>query len=269
MANKITAVVTCYNIQDRIRRCLESLRWVDELLVVDSYSTDQTCEIAKEYADEVLEHEFENYGAQQRWAVPQAKNEWVLVVDSDEWVYPELAREIQSILQKGPTYNGYKVRRSNVFMGKTIRYCGWQRDTVVRFFHRDRHTYPDMQVHSDVRVEGPLGVLEGYLGHESYRDMEDYFERFVRFSRWGAMNAVEMGKRATLRRIFLHPIGRFIRMYFLQRGFLDGKAGLVLCMLASASVLAKYTRLWELEMKDKSGQAPCTSTDREDEGTRP
>lgn len=251
MSNKITAVVTCYNIEDRIRRCLDSLHWVDEILVVDSFSTDLTPEIAREYTDKVLQHEYENYGAQLRWAVPQAEHEWIIVVDSDEWVYPELAGEIRQILNEGPKYNGYKILRRNVFMGQPIKYCGWQRDTVIRFYHRDRHTYPDMNVHSDVRVEGPLGRLSGLLGHDSYRDMEDYFERFSRFSRWGAMNACKNGKKATVSRLFLRPICRFLRMYIFQRGFLDGKPGLVLCLLASCSVVAKYSRLWEMRLKEE------------------
>lgn len=251
MGEKITAVVTCFNVEDKIRRCLESLKWVDELLVVDSYSTDATVSVAREYTDRVLQHKYENYGAQNRWAIPQATHEWILVVDSDEWVEPELAEEIQSLLERVPEHNGYQILRRNVFLGHRIRYCGWQRDTVLRFFHRDRHRYREMQVHSDVEVEGSVGRLNGCLGHNSYRDLDDYFVRFNRFTRWAAINAARKGQNPSFVNLVFRPIFRFIRMYFFQLGFLDGRPGLILCLLGSFSVFARYARLWEKQQADQ------------------
>ncbi len=260
---KITAVVTCFNVEDKIRRCLESLKWVDELIVVDSFSTDGTVAVAREYTDRLLQHKYENYGAQHRWAVPQATHQWILVVDSDEWVETELAKEIQSLLENGPDCNGYEILRRNIFLGHPIRYCGWQRDTVVRFFHRDRHRYRDMQVHSDVEVEGPVGRLKGCLGHDSYRDLDDYFVRFNRFTRWAAVNSDRKGQKPSFVNLVFRPVFRFIRMYFFQRGFLDGTPGLIVCMLGSLSVFARYARLWEmLEIRSKQNANDSQSPDR-------
>ncbi|MEK6684031.1 MAG: glycosyltransferase family 2 protein [Nitrospirota bacterium] len=249
---KLTAIIPVFNEEQNLEDCLRGLTWADEILVVDSGSTDGTLSIAHRHTDRILQHEYVNSAAQKNWTIPQARHDWVLIVDADERVTPELQEEIRAVLREIPPCDGYSIRRKNYAWGKPIRYCGWQNDRVLRLFNRHKGRYQDKEVHADVVVQGTVGDLSSPLLHYTYRDLNHYFEKFQRYTRWGALDLEKRGKQARWYHLLLHPTFRFLRMYVFQRGFMDGLHGLVLCMLSAFSVFTKYAKLWDLNRKKSS-----------------
>jgi glycosyltransferase involved in cell wall biosynthesis len=251
---KLTAIVPVFNEEQNLEDCLRGLSWAEEILVVDSFSRDGTLAIARRYTDRILQHEYINSAAQKNWTIPQARNDWVLIVDADERVTDALREEIRRVLrvEGGPPCDGYRIRRQTYFWGKPIRYCGWQHDRVLRLFNRHKGRYEEKEVHADVVVQGKTGDLESPLIHYTYRDFKQYFAKFQRYTDWGALDLQKRGQRARWYHLLLHPAFRFLRMYIFQRGFLDGLHGLVLCLLAAFSVFTKYAKLWELNQKESS-----------------
>jgi glycosyltransferase involved in cell wall biosynthesis len=249
----LSVLVTTKNEIVHIRSCLESARWAEEVVVVDSGSTDGTLEVARALADRVLEHEYVTPAAQKNWALPQLRHRWALVVDADERVTPALRAEIERVLADPARADGYWIRRANHFLGKPIRSAGWQRDKVLRLFDRTKGAYEPVHVHEEVRVLGRVGFLRERLVHDTYRSLDQYFEKFHRYTRWSAQDLKERGVRASFGRLLLRPWLRFLRMYLLEGGFREGRHGLVLCWLAAFSVFTKYARRWEDEVGGRPG----------------
>lgn len=252
---KVTVLVPCCNEEENIEECLAGVRWADEIMVVDSGSADKTLEIARRFTDRILEHEYVNSAAQKNWAIPQASHKWVLVVDCDERVTPELRDEILEVLkQDGAGFDGFRIHRTNHFFGKRIKRCGWERDDVLRLFRRDKSRYLDREVHADVIVDGKTGRLKGKFLHYTYRSFDQYFKKFERYTTWASGDLYNRGSKAGVINLFFRPIWRFFRMYVVRLGFLDGIEGLILCTLAAFSVFTKYAKLRERIRKD--GKAP-------------
>jgi glycosyltransferase involved in cell wall biosynthesis len=246
----VTAIVQTRDMARTVGACLETLGWVDDLLVVDDHSQDETREVcARQYGARVEIHRRENAAAQKNWAIPRAKHPWVLVVDADERVTPELRAEIErAVAEPAPPFDYYRVRRWNWYFGRVIRHCGWDRDRPIRLFRRDLSRYEEKHVHADVIVKDPrrLGSIEGPLIHTPYRSFEAYLQTFNKYSTWAAEDLRRRGVKPTLLRMLGRPLFRFFRQYVFQRGFLDGRQGLMLCLWSAASVYAKYAKLWEL-----------------------
>ncbi len=256
MREPLSVLVPAKNEARNLRACLESARWADEVVVVDSGSRDGSLEIAGAIADRVLEHEYVNSAAQKNWALPQLAHRWVLIVDADERVTPALRAEIERVLADPARADGYWIHRDNHFLGKRIRGAGWQRDKVLRLFDRTKGAYQPLHVHAEVEVRGRVGFLHERLFHDTYRDLDQYFEKFLRYTRWSAADLKSRGIRASGPRIVLRPIGRFLRQYLLEGGFRYGRHGLVLCMLAAFSVFTKYARRWEDEKRGDGPEPP-------------
>jgi len=252
---QLSVIVTTYNEQINIAECLESVLWADEILVVDSFSTDRTVEIARGFPVTVLQREYFGSAAQKNWSLDRVAHEWVLIIDADERVPEPLAREILTLLAGGnPAANGYYIRRENVFIDKVIRHSGWSTDKVVRLFRRDKGRYPNRRVHADLEIDGPVPVLSCPFLHYTFRSFDQYFGKFLNYAEWGAAQAFRDGRRAGLIEIGFRPLWRFFRMYVLQAGFLDGLHGLVLCALQSFGVFLKYARLWEYRIRERRGE---------------
>ncbi|MBN1867405.1 glycosyltransferase family 2 protein [Candidatus Sumerlaeota bacterium] len=246
----LTAIVQTHNMVETIGACLETLEWVDDLLVVDDFSDDGTAELCeREYGARVLRHERKNAAAQKNWTIPQAWHEWVLVVDADERVTPELRRRVEEIVRGGSADKDfYRIQRWNMYFGRIVRHCGWDKDRPIRLFRREAR-YQDKHVHADVivRDRSRLGFIREPLIHVPYASFDAYFKTLNKYSTWGAEDLKRRGVRPTLGRMVGRPFARFLKQYLLKRGFLDGRHGLVLCLWASVSVLAKYCKLWEME----------------------
>ncbi len=238
----LTAIVITQNEEENIGECLESLRFADEIMVVDSFSTDSTPDLARQHGARLLQHQYVSPAAQRNWAIPQASHEWVLILDADERVTPELREEIVGILRT-PDRDGYEMKRRNFFLGSEIRYSGWQHDWVLRLFPREKGRYPEKYVHERLVVEGNTGRLQGRLLHYSYRTMEDYFRKLQMYAEWSAMDALQQGRSVSWLYALLHPPLRFLKAYVLQGGFLDGKAGLRVCLLTARYAAAKDARI--------------------------
>lgn len=253
----ITVLTLVPNAGDRLPRCLESVRWADSIFcVVDPKTSDGSDEVARRYTDRVVVHEYENAAAQRNWAIPQITTEWTLVLDADEWVSPELAERIKAIMVAPDSRDGYDIRRLSYFFGKLIRHCGWHHDYNLRLFRTRRGRYLDKRVHSKVVVEGLVGRIDEPMYHDTYRDFDEYFRTFQRFTTWGAQDAYERGKRAGLLDLTLRPMTRFVKMYVLRKGFLDGYHGAVLCGLGAFSVFTKYAKLWNIAREADAEKKP-------------
>jgi glycosyltransferase involved in cell wall biosynthesis len=249
--SRISLIVTTLNEEDNLGRCLESARGVGELIVVDSMSTDTTLRIAGEYGARVFTREFVSNADQKNWAIGKATLEWVLILDADEYLSGPLLAEISERIVSARE-NGFWIYRRNNFLGTVIRHCGWDRDRVLRLFRRGRGRYAERAVHERLELDGEAGRLRERLDHVPYRDLDDYMDRLKRYSRRGALELHRKG-RHWFPGLLLRPVSRFLRMYLLQLGFLDGSAGLTLCSLAAASVFFKYAWLRELSRGDTEG----------------
>ena len=245
MPKSITVIVPTFNEEDNIRDCLESVKWADDIFVVDSFSTDRTLEIARDYTRHIVQHEYVNSATQKNWAIPQAEGDWLMVVDADERVTPELGLRIKDILANGTAYDGFYIKRMTIFFGRMIRHCGWNKDYLIRLWRNGKGRYEDLEVHADVIVDGKVGTIHEYFLHNTYRSLDQYLEKFGRYTTWSANDLYKSKKQATWVNLSLRPLWRFFRMFILRHGFLDGKHGLILCALASFSVFMKYTKLWD------------------------
>jgi len=250
----LSVVITTFNEEVNIADCLRSVQWADEILVVDSFSTDRTLDVAREFPIEILQRQYFGSAAQKNWSLDKIQHEWVLILDADERVTDSLAREILQLLDAGPTAKGYYIRRQNIVLGKAIRHSGWSTDKVIRLFHRAHGRYPNRRVHADLDIEPPTPTLRHPLDHYTYRSVKQYFEKVLNYAEWGAAQGYREGKKAGFMEIGGRPFWRFFRAYLLQGGFLDGLHGLVVCTLQSIGVFLKYAWLWELRVKESLGE---------------
>jgi glycosyltransferase involved in cell wall biosynthesis len=256
----ITVIVPTFNEEENLDDCLRSVTWADEILVVDSFSTDRTLEIARRYTSRIVQREYINSASQKNWAIPQATHRWVMVVDSDERVTPELRDEIQALLARGPDASGYVIRRVNHFLGRRINHGGWARDRVLRVWDRTRGRYQEKEVHAEVDVDGPVRELRHPLHHFSFRSWDSYLRKIDRYTSWGADDYLKRGRRATALDLVTRPAARFFKRYLLQLGFLDGVPGLMITGIDTWVVFVKYARLWERSRAAGSSSPPSRSS---------
>lgn len=251
-AATVSAIVVCFNEEDRIQDCLESIRWCDEIVVVDSFSTDRTPEICRRYTDRFVQRQWNGYRDQKAFAHSQASKDWVLLVDSDERVTPELKEEILSVLAgENGQYAGYAVPRLVKYLDRWWWHGGWYPDYDVRLFRRERATWGGSDPHEKILVDGPVCRLRHPLHHYSYRNIEDHLERINRFTSISSRELRKEGGQWRLSAALLRPAVRFFRSYFLKRGFLEGFAGFYVAVTAAVYVFLKYAKLWELELEEK------------------
>lgn len=254
---KVSVVVTTFNEEHNIAACLDSLLWADEILVVDSYSKDKTPEIVQSY-DEVTFCQRTYYGsaAQKNWAMDQCQHDWILIFDADERCTPALRQEIEQVLASGPSHDAYTIRRRVFFLGKVIRFSGWQRDQVVRLLKKGAGRYPNRRVHADMRTRGPAPLLRNKMDHFMVEDFHVYALRIVKYSRWGASQGWRDGKRPGLAEVLGRSMWRFIRTYIVQLGIFDGMRGLVFCMLQAYGTYLKWSILWSWRVNEARGIEP-------------
>ncbi len=250
----LSVIITTFNEEVNVGDCIESALWADEVLVVDSYSTDKTVEIARSYPVRVLQREYFGSAAQKNWSLDRVENDWVLIVDADERITPELADEIRGILSVTPRAFGYYIRRKNVVLERVIKHSGWSTDKVIRLFDRAHGRYPNRRVHADLDIDGDVPTLKSSLLHYTYRTFDQYFQKLMNYADWGAAQGFREGRSAGFIAIGGRPLWRFFRTYFLQLGILDGLHGLAICGLQATGVFMKYARLWEYGVRTRLGQ---------------
>lgn len=252
---KISALIPTYNEEHNIREAIESVSFADEILVVDSYSTDKTVEIANEMGAKVIQREYGNSASQKNWAIPQAAHEWIVLLDADERIDDSLKTEIHKITSDTNLKEvAYWIKRRNFFMGKEVKYSGWQGDKVIRLFKRDLCKYEEKSVHAEVIADGPVGMIKAKLIHNTFKDIYHYLEKWDRYTTWSAQDRFRKGEKPGFFHFVIKPFFRFFRDYILKAGFLDGITGIQICSLSSMSVFMRYLKVkdsWDQKADSK------------------
>jgi glycosyltransferase involved in cell wall biosynthesis len=264
----ISAIVTTFNEEQHIAGCIESLLWCDEILVVDSFSTDKTPEIARGY-DKVRFSQRTYFGSasQKNWAMDQVENDWILIFDADERCTPDLQREIQELIAGNPSHDAYTIHRRVYFMDRVIRFSGWQNDRVVRLVRTGTARYPNRRVHADMITRGPAPVLRSSMEHYMADSLDEYVKRIEKYSFWGASQNWKEKKKAGYSQVFGRSVWRFLRTYIFQLGILDGMHGLVFCMLQAYGTYLKWALLWGWHVNAARGRMPNLPIFDDDEAT--
>ena len=242
----LSVVVVTLNEEERIRACLESVAWADEVIVVDAESHDKTAAIARELTDHVFVRPWPGFAAQKNFGIDQAHGEWILSLDADEVVSPALREEIQAELAAAGRHQGYSVPRRNVFWDRWVRHGGLYPDWQLRLFRRGRGRFVARAAHESVVVDGSVGRLRGHLEHRSYRDVADFLERTDRYTTLAADDWLAGGRGTRpFADLVVRPLGRFLGMYVWRGGFLDGWRGFLLAVLYGYYVFMRSAKIWE------------------------
>ncbi|HHE38230.1 MAG TPA: glycosyltransferase family 2 protein [Candidatus Cloacimonetes bacterium] len=245
MKNKLSVVLITKNEESNIERCLKSARFADEIIILDSRSIDRTVNICQNFQCRVYQTEWFGFGLTKKKAVSFAKNNWILSLDADEQITSELREEIDKILQN-PEFKAYSIKRISYYLGKKIKYCGWNRDFPVRLFDKNYANFNDKIVHESVVVQGDKGRINQPILHYTYPTIESHLKKMEHYSTLGSQTLLEKNRRSTPLSAFMRGFLKFLKMYFLQLGFLDGIHGFVLCLNSSWGIYLKYLKLWKL-----------------------
>ena len=248
MPPKLSVAIITLNEEANIRRTLESVKWADEIVVVDSGSTDETVKISREYTDRVIHQEWLGFARQKNLAIDRTSGDWVLSLDADEPVEPSLAEEIRRIIAAPGACDGYRIPRKTFFLGKQVRYGGWYPDYNLRLFKKGSGRFEDRAVHEAIKVNGSVGHTEHALEHYAYPDLTSYMDSINRYSSLAVEVMTEQGiagyKTGWMNMAF-RPVFTFLLRYVVRLGFLDGKRGLILNLFHAYYVFAKYAKAWE------------------------
>lgn len=264
----VSAIITTFNELEFIEDCIRSVEWADEIYLIDSFSTDGTVELVRRKFPRVRLEQREYLGAasQKNYAIDRAAHDWIFYIDSDERVTPALRDELLSTLEGSLRFWAYSVGRLNFMMGRPVRFSGLQRDRVTRLFHRQHARYPNKRVHADLLVDGETGRLEQRMDHYYIRTFDHMIGKMTRYANWGAAQMFIDGRTTGLLGILGHPIGKFVRDYVVNLGFLDGTRGLISVGMHVYYTFWKYAKLWELNQLKRQGKpVPLPKLD-EDEG---
>ena len=251
----LSVTIITRNEAKNIAACIKSVSWADEILVVDAMSTDATVEIAKSLGAIVYQRKWTNFSDQKSFALSKASQEWVLSLDADERVSPELAEEIQSLLREEPPCDGYEIPRKTFYLGKWIRHCGWYPGYQLRLFQKAKTRLTARKVHEGFEVEGKICQLSGDILHYTAETLDDHFKKLFLYS---TLEAEEKSKRRKIYRydIFLHPMSAFFRKYIAQKGFLDGREGFLLSAMTALGNAMLYLKIFEIQLKERGKQGP-------------
>jgi glycosyltransferase involved in cell wall biosynthesis len=247
MMARLSVITLTMNEERNIVDCLKSVAWADELIVVDSGSTDGTLALALQHTPHVMTIPWRGYGAARNTGLARATGDWILWLDADERVTPELGEEIRRVLaQSPPEVAGYAIARRAYFCGKWIRHCGWYPSRVVRLFRRGHGTFSETNVHEQLILDGSVVRAEHDLLHFTDPDLQHYFTKFNIYTSLAARDMKNAGRRFRLTDIVVRPAYQFFKMYVIRLGVLDGLQGFILCAVSAAYVFVKYAKLWEL-----------------------
>jgi len=251
---RLSVVVITFNEAANLARCLESVAFADEIIVVDSDSSDGTRDIARRYTERVFVRPFAGFGEQKQFAVDQAGGDWILSLDADEWLSEELQQNLQALLSGSVPYDSYNIYRRNYYLGRPMRYCGWY-IPILRLFRRGKGHFNARLVHEEIEVAGESGLLAGDILHVPYRDVFHHLEKIQRYARLDAEEVRRRGRRFDGLRAPLHivlrPAWKFIEKYILQQGFREGMHGLVLSMLAAFGVFLIHLHTWDCQRRER------------------
>lgn len=245
----VSVTLITFNEAAHIAAAIESVSWADEIVVVDSGSTDDTVAIARRFTDRVLVREWPGYVAQKNFAASMARNDWVLSLDADERVSPPLRHEIARVLATDPEVTGFRMPRVTWYLGRWIRSTDWYPDYQLRLYDRRVARWQGRHVHESVRADGAVATLRQELFHYAYRDVADHLDTINRYTTLAARQMAEEGRRTRLRDLAVHPPAAFLRNYMVRGGCREGATGLIVSALNSYYVFLKFAKLWELQRR--------------------
>lgn len=246
---KLSATIITKNEEQNIERCLKSVNWADEIVVVDSGSTDSTVEICRKYNCKIIEANWLGFGLTKKLAVNSACCDWILSIDADEEVTPELKNKILSIFLTKPDYSGYRIKRKSFYLGKQIKHCGWNRDYPLRLFNRKFGNFNEKLVHESVNVEGKTKKIEEQLLHFTYPTIQTHIQKMNHYTDLIAEEKVNKNKKSGISLAVIRGLLQFLKTYLFQLGLLDGKQGLILAINSAFYTYLKYIKLWEKTKK--------------------
>ena len=249
---KVSVTVITLNEAEHIGAALDSAGWADEIVVVDSGSTDGTADIARARGATVLCREWPGYVDQKNYAAARASHDWIFSLDADERIPPALAAEVRGLLSSEPAVRGYRVPRVTFHLGRWIRTTDFYPDFQTRLYDRRAARWRGKYVHESVAVDGPVGQLRSDLQHYSFRDLRDHLDRINHYTTLAARQMNEAGRRAGPVDLLLHPPAAFLRNYVLRRGVMDGTVGFTISLVNSYAVFLKFAKLWELQKQPKA-----------------
>ncbi len=246
---KISVVIITKNEERNIPACLESVKWADEVIVVDACSTDRTVEIAKTYTSNVLIRPWSGFGPQKNFAIEQAQGNWILIVDADERVTDDLAETIQGLLRHGPDsrISGYRIPRKNYFYGRWMRHGGMFPDRQMRFFRKEMGRYDDTFLHEHLVLRGDIEDLQGvYLDHHSVPTIQHHVWKMIQYTTLGAQEKLKTLRVVTYRHLLGHHVVTILKTLIVRRGWKDGVCGCVAALFAGLHTFVKYAKAYEI-----------------------
>jgi glycosyltransferase involved in cell wall biosynthesis len=246
---KITALAITLNEEENVKRFVQSLSFADEIIFIDSYSTDATVALAKELGVTVILRQFDDFSTQRNFALQQAKNDWIVFFDLDEHISPELEKEIITVTKSSNDCVAFYVKRNFFFMGKLIKHGGWKNNKVIRVFNKIQCSYNGNLADEIITTEGKTGILKNYADHYSYKNFDNYNNKLNLHTQLQAKSLYLKNKRPNFYHFFILPYFQFCWQYACRLGFLDGKEGFILAYLHSFAVFKKYLQLWMMYRK--------------------
>lgn len=244
---KITAIIPSFNEEFNIRGAIESCLFADEIIVVDSFSTDRTVEIVKEFSQvKLLEHEYVHSAAQKNWTIPQASHDWIFLLDADERTNPKLIQEIKQTINEAK-HVAYWIGRENIFMDQKLKHV-WSGDAVIRLFRKSKCKYQDKHVHAEIETDGSIGKLKQKMSHDTYsgKGLTAHLKKGDRYTTWAALDRVNKIKKVTSYHLIIKPMFAFFKRYIIERGILDGKAGLIISSMGAWNVFIRNVKVWRM-----------------------
>ena len=249
----VSVYVLTYNNRRTIEPCLQSLGWAQELVVVDSFSTDGTYEICQQYTDKIYQRKWSGHRDQYQYAAHQTTRDWMMFVDADEEIPPELAEEIRKVLkERTDDVDGFIAYRRTYYLGRWIRFGGWYPDFEIRLYRRDKGRW-EGGLHAKIVVDGRVDSLKNEYLHDTYRNISDQILTIDKYSQIAAEDMIKRGEKFCLLKLLFHPPFRFIKEYLFKSGFRDGLPGLIIIVSTMFYVFIKYAKLWELTRSTAPG----------------
>lgn len=253
----VTALVLTGNEMRNIERCLRSLSWASEVVIIDDFSTDGTLEFCQAFGARVVQRKYDYYGVQSQWGFQHCSNEWVIQLDADEECTPELAQEIIALFQKTPAHDAYTMLIRPTFLGQEIKHGSWGGKRRVRLFKKSGASYSGPKNHESLKIPGSVGNLEGSYFHHTYTTMDEWTQKQIWYAKFGCETVYEKGHKPTVSNLLFRPLFRFFNSYIRRLGFLDGKHGLMIAGFEAVTIFLRYCYLHEMyRQKDPASYKP-------------
>jgi glycosyltransferase involved in cell wall biosynthesis len=261
---KLSVIILTYNSNECIERCLSSVKWADEIIVIDSFSKDNTLELVSKFDVKFEQKEYLGYSRQLEYGINKTSNEWILVLDHDEELSPELISEIQNLDANSLTnFSGFEINRQVYFLGKWISHGGWYPDFQFRLFKKNKIKFNHLEVHGSVRPDGAVRKLQNKIYHYTYSNLFAYLERINSYTSLHVSERVDKNKKFKWYKLILNPLSTFLRMYFGNKGYKDKMQGFILALYSAIYNLVLYSKLWEYQYSaaNKLELPPITVSD--------